>query len=547
MQINLFDITLGFIEGFALILSPCILPILPIILASSWTGSRQRPLGIMAGFVICFTLVAFFSRQLVHYSGVDLNLIRHISYGLLIILGLVMLSSYLTEQFSRITQRLSSIRTLINTQEDGFFSGFIVGTLISVVWVPCAGPILAAVIVQTVTQTTTWVSFLTLLAFACGAALPMLVIVFYGKNIMDQFSFFKTRTVFFRKLLGAVIIASVAFMIYQEKGMTIPTVQTTIQTSDNLQKGLLVPYPAPAIQGISTWINSPPLQLSTLKGKVVLVDFWTYSCINCIRTLPYLNNYYKKYHKDGLVIIGVHSPEFDFEKNETNVQDAVKRDGIQYPVALDNQFSTWRNFKNHFWPAHYLIDKDGQVVYEHFGEGDYAVTENNIRYLLGVHDLSIPSEPNKTIIVINETPETYLGYERADTDHSPSPLIHDQITNYTYPKTLALHSWALQGMWQVLTNNITSTQATASIKIHFKARQVFVVMGNNTHKPIEVTVRLNGQELKKDQGNDVTNSTIQVNKHSIYHVINLPKTTNGELELTSDSQGLEVYTFTFGE
>ncbi|KTC84850.1 cytochrome c biogenesis protein DipZ [Legionella brunensis] len=549
MQVDFLDIILAFFEGFALIISPCILPILPIVLAGSLSGNRRRPFGIITGFVLSFSLFAFFSRQLVQYSGIDLDVIRHISYGILLLLGIIMLSTFLSEKFTALTQRLIGTETslsVINNPRGGFLSGIFLGSLIAIIWTPCAGPILAAVIVQTVVQNTTITSFFTLLSFALGAAIPMLIIALYGFKIIETFRFFKTKAALFRKILGGIIIAAVAYMLYQETALSTSTAQTTIKTSATLQEGLWIPYKAPPIAGIEAWINSPPLQLTNLQGKVVLIDFWTYSCINCIRTLPYLKVWYDKYHDQGLVIIGIHSPEFDFEKNLANVQNAVKRYGIKYPVALDNQFVTWRNFRNHYWPAHYLISKNGKVVYEHFGEGNYDITENNIRYLLNLNEFAMPTTFAEEGFAFSQTPETYLGYRRADKSLSPA-LVHDKSNSYQFPAQLAPHAWAMQGAWEVLPDKIVSAQDNASLKIHFKARKVFIVMGNASAKPIAVKVLLNNKAIPdNNKGKDVNNDTIIVDKHSIYEVLSLNDFSEGILEISPTLPGLEVYTFTFG-
>lgn len=541
--IDLLTIILSFFEGFALITSPCILPILPIFLAGSLTSSKKRPLGIISGFTLTFAIVAYFSRQFVRYSGIDLNILRYASYAILLLLGIVMLSSYLSKLFSRLTQHVAEIGArYANMQKsrEGFLGGFMLGGLVAVVWTPCAGPILATVIVQTVLQETNLASFFTLLAFAFGAAMPMFIIAFYGAQLMASFHFFKISTTFFRQLLGAVIIASVAYMLIQENGFTAYTAkQSTIKTATFLQKGLWRTYSAPPIQGIEAWINSPPLALTNLKGKVVLIDFWTYSCINCIRTLPYVSDWYRKYRDHGLVIIGVHTPEFDFEKNLTNIKNAVNRYGIQYPIAVDNQFMTWRSFSNHFWPAHYLINKNGDVVYEHFGEGDYDITENNIRFLLGI-DALMPSTTNTYGDAFSGiTPETYLGYARADKAVSPE-LIHDQITNYQFSKALPIHAWRLQGAWQAFSNYVISASSKASITLNFNARNVYIVMGNKSKEPINVDI------LLKDKGNYVMQSSITVDSHRLYKLLTFKKTTRGVLQLIANQPGLEIYTFTFG-
>lgn len=554
MKSEFLTLFLGFLEGFTLILSPCILSILPIILAGSLVGSKTRSLGIIIGFMLTFALFALFARQLVQYSGIDLNLIRYIAYGLLFLLAFILLSNYLAEQFNQITQRFAAIGSVFsgsNLEERGFFRGVFLGALVAIIWTPCAGPILAAIIVQIVIQKTSIISFLTLLAFALGAAIPMFIIALYGFKIRDTFRFFKTHSVFIRKILGAIILLNIAYMISLEAGFFPSSVlnQSNIRPANHLENGLWRPYIAPKIGGIDTWINSSPLQLSDLKGKVVLIDFWTYSCINCIRTLPYLKSWYEQYQEKGLVIIGIHTPEFDFEKNTANVTNAVKNDGIKYPVALDNLFVTWLNFANHYWPAHYLINQQGQVVYEHFGEGDYDITENNIRFLLGIDKEKIPVKLPVKIkdspLIDDITPETYLGSARANSDFSPN-LILDRAAEYHYPKQLIVNAWGLQGIWHVSPDKISSEDSNASLKINFNARKVFIVMGNNTKKPILVKLVLNGKALIANKGKNVVNTSILVDQYSLYEALVFPQLTSGVLQLSPDAPGLEIYTFTFG-
>lgn len=551
MSTDILNIGLAFVEGFGLIISPCILPILPIILAGSLESSKKRPIGIVVGFVFMFALFTFFSRKLVQYSGIDLTLIRHISYVLLALFGVVMLSSVLTEKFARLTQKLGNTGSSLsaNNPQGGFFSGIIFGALVGLIWTPCAGPILAAVIVQTVIQTTSLSSFFVILAFGIGAAIPMLIIALFGRKMMNRFSFFKKHTELFRKVLGVIIIASVGYMIYSE-GATVSFAgsenASTQSQSAQLIGGLGSPYAAPDIAGITAWINSQPLTMQQLKGKVVLIDFWTYSCINCIRTLPYIKTWYQKYHDKGFEIIGVHSPEFDFEKNESNVRNAVKNDGILYPVALDNNFVTWRNFNNSYWPAHYLIDKNGQVVYQHFGEGDYDVTENNIRFLLGLKGPATTETGNEENINEAQTPETYLGYARMSNYASPEKISAGKSATYTFPDRVAENQWALSGDWKVNADRIVSTSANASLKMHFNARKVYMVMGSSAGFSIRVKVMLNGEGVQSEKGGDVTNSTMTVTSNRLYEVISLPAASNGVLQITASAPGLEVYTFTFG-
>lgn len=462
-----------------------------------------------------------------------------------------MLSTYLTDKFNILTQRLtrvgSSLENVTNP-ESGFINGVLFGGLVGIIWTPCAGPILAAVIVQVVIQQTTIFSLFTILFFAIGAALPMLIIAFVGREVLEHAKFIRQHTVLFRKLLGLIIIMSVIFLFFT--GGAVPSISPSTSVSSEkisssseglaLVNGLLNPYKAPEITGIEAWINTPPLNTSQLKNKVVLIDFWTYSCINCIRTLPYLKSWYAQYHNLGFTIIGVHSPEFQFEHDLNNVKNAVMKFGILYPVALDNQFSTWRNYHNQYWPAHYLINKDGYIVYQSFGEGEYDITENNIRYLLGLHGAAkgIPSEQSFSI---EQTPETYFGYARAKNFTSPEKVGQNSISLYSYPNSLNKNEWALQGEWIINSDKIVAASVGASIKINFVASHVYAVMG--APKKIKLKIRFNSA---KQPSKDVFNKEITVSTQQLYPLLNFPNPTAGTLEIISESPGLELYTFTFG-
>lgn len=533
------DIVLAFIEGFALILSPCILPILPIILSGSLTGNKSRPLGIIIGFIILFTVITLFSRYLIGLLHIDPNVLRNISFVILFLLGIVMMSTYLTEKFTALTQPLlnagSSTKSLQNT-EGGWISGLIFGGLIGIIWTPCAGPILAAVIVQVITQHTTLHSGLIVVAFAIGAGAPMLLIALIGREIMGYFRFFRDKGRLVRKVLGFIIIVTVVYFAYASGAVLSYSspVNNASTTAAALVDGLDHPYQAPPIAGIDAWINSSPLTLTDLKGKVVLIDFWTYSCINCLRTLPYIKSWYARYHQQGLEMIGVHAPEFQFEHDLNNVKNAVTKYGILYPVALDNNFVTWQNYHNEFWPAQYLINKDGYVVYEHFGEGDDATIENNIRYLLGLTPMS--TNNNQAINTdYYQTPETYLGYARIQNFSSPEGPSSNAPALYSYPTTLIADHWALHGTWIIAQDKIIATTANSAIKLHFTAKHVYAVMGTSGN-PIMVQVLLNGKAA----------NPILVQRNQLYTVLNLDKPSSGTVELITAAPGLEMYTFTFG-
>ncbi len=316
-------------------------------------------------------------------------------------------------------------------------------------------------------------------------------------------------------------------------------------TSENkLQDGLYDPYVAPEIIGINSWINSQPLKISQLKGKIVLIDFWTYSCINCLRTLPYITKWDQDYRDKGLVIIGIHAPEFEFEKNLENVKKAVSKYNIKYSVALDNNLATWTSFQNHFWPAHYLIDKNGQVVYTHFGEGNYQQTENNIRQLLGLNKKS-EQKAEESTLNYNQTPETYLGYLRAANFANEQHKIENDY-NFTAPKNLDRNDWSLNGKWKIEKERIIAKEAGAKLQINFTSKKVFLVLGTKSAKSIKAELKLNGQNLYNNAGKDVTQSSITVKNYALYELVNQHQSSSGLLEITAQNSGLEAYAFTFG-
>ena len=316
-----------------------------------------------------------------------------------------------------------------------------------------------------------------------------------------------------------------------------------------LEDGLPEPFPAPDFAGIAAWINSPPLTMAGLRGKVVLIDFWTYSCINCVRTLPHLTAWDRKYRRDGLVIVGVHAPEFRFETHLDNVQAAVARYGIRYPVALDSGLHTWSNFHNQYWPAHYLIDRRGRVVYTHFGEGQYDVTENNIRVLLGLHG---KVRPDGTPVPISpvQTPETYLGYLRAER-FAGTPAIEPRLyrsaaQSYRFPALLPPDSWALRGSWSVGPQKITALAPDAAIRLRFTGRKVFLVLGTSTGSPVRATILLNGSSPHASAGRGAPGGTATIARDTLYELIDQGAVRSGVVEIRADQPGLEAYAFTFG-
>lgn len=295
------------------------------------------------------------------------------------------------------------------------------------------------------------------------------------------------------------------------------------------------------ISGIEKWFNSKPIKISNLRGKVVLVDFWAYSCVNCLRSLPNLIELDKKYRAKNLVLIGVHSPEFDFEKNSANVKKALKKYGIKYPVAMDNNLQTWRNFNNHFWPAQYLLDKEGKLVYYHFGEGDHEVLENKIRTLLNIDDEIVVKNNDRQFSLAPLTPEIYLGSERSEGN------LNWPKTILTFPESVTQHGWALQGKWKIENQFIESKNINDSIKLSFVAKKVFLVMSSASGKSVKVKIFLDDKEIDpSDYGTDVINGSVIVKDSRLYSLVNLSQKKSGVIELQVGDKGLRAYAFTFG-
>jgi cytochrome c biogenesis protein CcdA/thiol-disulfide isomerase/thioredoxin len=536
---SLVEIGLAFIEGLALIASPCILPVLPLVLAASVDGGKRRPYGIIIGFVLAFSLFAIAARHIVAALGVDLDIIKQVSLGLLALFGMVLLSAKLSEKFSALTQGAANFgNQLAMTRGEGLLSGVLIGALIGLVWTPCAGPILAAVLVQVIRQQSDWAGYSIIISFALGAGVPMLVIALTGRRLMHKLGFLTRHAEAVRKTFGVLILLAVAYIA---SGFDVQTLWVADKQAEPprgelmLQDGLGAPYAAPEFTGIAAWINTPPLNMQSLKGKVVLVDFWTYSCINCVRTLPYLTAWDKKYRAQGLVIVGVHAPEFEFEKKQGNVEAAVAQHGIRYPVALDSQLATWDSFKNQYWPAHYLIDASGKVVYVHFGEGKYAEMENNIRYLLGLQG-NVTDSAEASGASLNQTPEIYLGYARAGNFDNQGDKRRDVAAAYRFPAVLPEDHWALNGGWMVEAEKIVAVEKNAALRMHFNAGKVFLVLGTASGKPLHLKLKLNGKPAGE----------ISVDRNTLYQLIEQPVAGAGLLEIETDAPGLEAYAFTFG-
>ena len=314
----------------------------------------------------------------------------------------------------------------------------------------------------------------------------------------------------------------------------------------------VAPYRAPELAANRQWFNGPPLTLAGLKGKVVLVDFWTYSCIDCIRTFPYLEAWYEAYRDNGFVIIGVHSPEFAFEKIAANVERAVKDSKLTYPVVQDNDMAIWTSFANHYWPAHYLIDKDGRVRREHFGEGEYNQTEKAIRALLSetgngtLKDMTVKGQVHVPVDV-GQTPETYLGYERGANFSNVFQFAADKAADYTLMDKIDQDAWALGGKWRIGPMDSRSEADDAVLRIKFSAKEVYLVMDGP--KGTAASLKIDGKAITKNRGGGADMAEagrVPIDGARLYRLIDLPVYTKGAILDITVPKGVTVNAFTFG-
>jgi cytochrome c biogenesis protein CcdA/thiol-disulfide isomerase/thioredoxin len=536
-------VALAFVAGVITAVSPCVLPVLPIVLAGGVGENRRRPFAIIAGLAISFFLSILFATWILDKLGLPKDLLRNISIGLLFLIAVVLIVPAVGEWIERPLTRLS------RRPAGDLGGGFVLGCALGFVFVPCAGVALAYVTASAASGEFGLKAILVAISYTLGVSVVLLAVALGGRAASQGF---RTAMERFRIVFGA-IIAAVAFALVfnvdeQLARVSFPTssllpdlgkdsfkrgknvVEDRTPTAPAADDALPDYGRAPDFAGIDRWLNSRPLTMAELRGKVVLIDFWTYSCINCLRTLPHVEAWDRLYRKDGLVIVGVHTPEFAFEHVPSNVQASVKRLGVRYPVALDNDYGTWNAYGNQYWPAKYLIDRNGDVRYAHFGEGDYDLTEENIRTLLGerpaspvsdrLHDLT-PSGPI--------TPESYLGYERIDR-FTGSKIYPDKEATYAFPAGLGRDDFALSGRWTVRAQRIVAGK-DARLKLRYYARKVFLVLGGTG----TVQVLADGHP----------HGVVHITSDRLYTLVDRDEIDDAVLELRF-SPGVSAYAFTFG-
>lgn len=573
-----FLLAFSFLSGLVTILAPCIWPLLPIILSSSIAqAGKLRPLGITLGIVFSFAVFTLTISSFVRLFHIDPNILRLTATVVISFLGLTMIFPQLSSLVEIFAGRLTKFLNLKPEKNRGFGGGFITGIALGIVWSPCAGPILATIATFAALGEVTLNVVLITLAYTLGVGLPLFLFSYGGQKIIARTRFVSQYTGSIQKIFGLIMIIS-ALAIYtnydvyfQSKLLNLfPQFNAAINSFEddkNVRKQLDImkgkssiidtmglfnaKTKAPDFAGAAKWFNTDtPLSISDLKGKVVLVDFWTYTCINCIRTLPHIVSWYEKYKNQGFTVIGVHTPEFAFEHDANNVSNAIKTYGIHYPVFQDNDYKTWDSYNNQYWPAEYLIDKDGMVRRTHFGEGEYQDMETAIQLLLteagqkvvGTIDTVPHQTPTGQL-----SPETYLGAKRMEF-YYPDGNIRMGKNNFTLADDLSQNSFSLGGEWDITDENAISGE-NASLNYEFYADKVFLVIrpgaaGNGA----KIKVFLDGKKLEAiNAGTDAIDSTVQVGSDRLYNLIDLKGNASTHLlHLEFVSPGIEIYAFTFG-
>lgn len=575
-------IVIGFLGGLITGISPCILPVLPVIFFSGTQGgttepaesgavatearpqralsSGLRPYFVIAGLVLSFSLVTLVGSALLSLLHLPQDTIRWVALVALVAIGL----GLIFPQFEAVLEKPFS--WLPQKQFGSGGGGFGLGMALGVLYVPCAGPVLAAIVVAGATGTIGTDIVALTLSFAVGAALPLLFFALAGQRVTERVAAFRRRQREIRFVAGVVTILLAVALVFNLPAVlqrAIPDYTGALQEQvggeeqlrEKLNLGGLVNEQnaelsnctngapvlescgtAPDIKGITTWLNTPggtPIDLASLRGKVVLIDFWAYSCINCQRATPHLVDWYDAYRDRGFEVIGVHTPEYAFEKVQANVVSGARELGISYPVAMDNSFSTWTNYRNRYWPAHYLIDKQGVVRHIKFGEGDYANTEMLIRQLLSDGDdsaLPAATERSDSTPTAPTTPETYFSVGKV-VNYGGAGVYDKGTHTFDYPAQLADDRFALRGPWALDYQGLTAQSDGAAIKLNYHARNVYLVVGGTG------TVR-----VTRD---GVTTDLAVSGPPNMRQIVADDNDGAGTLDVSFD-EGLQAFSFTYG-
>ena len=593
---------LSFVGGVLTIVSPCILPVLPFVFSRADQPFRRSGLPLLAGMAITFAAVAAVATLaggwIVHANQVG----RDLAIVIFAILGLTLLFPSLAEYLSRPFVRLgASVQSPTDTPPS-IGRSLILGVATGLLWAPCAGPILGLILTGAAVQGASAHTAFLLLAFALGASCSLALALLAGNKVFAIMKRSLGAEEWIRRGLGvAVLVGVIAIAFGWDQGILQrislastsgfeqklvdhikPSSSAAVMTSTEAAAAPVMTSSAgqgasmmmaaqtaqptlanegslPSLNGAVAWLNSAPLTREGLKGKVVLVDFWTYSCINCLRAIPYVEAWAEKYKGDGLVVIGVHTPEFAFEKDQGNISKAVRDLKITYPVAIDSNYAIWKAFNNEYWPAHYFIDKQGIIRFHHFGEGEYDKSEQVIQELLKenngtlkasgtvqVNGAGVQAAPDLNDV---QSPETYVGFDRGQNFASPEPVKRNLPGLYTTPGRLLVNQWGLVGNWNVSGERAMLVTAPGKVVFRFHSRDLHLVLGPGADgKPVRFRVLLDDDPPTGDAGADTDsqgNGTVK--EYRLYQLIRQKgKIEDRTFQIQFLDPNVEVFAFTFG-
>ncbi len=575
---------LSYFGGVLTILSPCVLPVIPFIFAKSEQPFRKSGLPMLIGMALCFASFAALSVVGGSYVIKANQMGRAIALLIFALVGLSLMFPNLATYFTQPLVKLGGTLQKKSNKKRGLGSSLVLGASLGLLWAPCAGPILGLVLAGAAFENSLEKTFGLLLVFAMGAATSLGLAIFAGGKVLRLMKKSFGIEEWLKRAIGvSVLVAAVAIFLGLDTKLL---AKISFLNTGNIEQALLEKTSlvkqeksktslltdegfAPPLEGAIQWLNSEPLDMVSLLGKVVLIDFWTYSCINCLRTLPYLKAWYERYHHEGLVIIGVHTPEFAFEKSIDNIKKAVADFHLPYPIAVDNNYKIWSSYQNQYWPAHYFIDVKGHVRHHQFGEGQYDESEKMIQFLLAEKNPKAYSMPKKLVEVKGQgilaaasdddddedddiSPETYLGYHRQEGFVSIPSIKKDQEALYKMPKQISLNQWALAGSWKVGKELATLVTHPGRLTFRFRARDLHLVMGTTQGKAIDFVVTIDGKPPLHSYGQDIdAEGKGKVQAHRLYQLIRQQGPLNQSLlEHTFNIEFLdsevEVFAFTFG-
>ena len=550
----------AFLGGIITVLSPCVLPVLPIIFSGSVADGRSRPYGIIAGFIFSFSLLTLSMTLIVRVFDIDPGILRLAAAVIIVIFAFVLIVPWFKEKFMVFVNALLNKRKMkspSNSSSNGFFAGMLTGFSLGAVWTPCVGPIMASVITLAISQSIDAGAVFITLSYAAGTSIPLFAIMKGGRGLIQRFPALNRNLSKIQRSFGVLmLVTGIALFTGLDRDFqswileAFPgygTGLTSIEDNSGIQRELKRRANETEMSGIpdrtgsgpltrtsGRWFNSKSLTLDELKGKVVLVDFWTYSCINCLRTIPYLKIWNERYAEKGLVIVGVHTPEFAFEQDAGNLKNAIKDLGISWPVVQDNDYGIWNAFSNRYWPAHYIFDKKGELVSMHFGEGNYAETEELIQKLLGAEDYKVAETVNPSYESLN--PETYLGSDRGLVQ-KPDGQKNNHFILKEMPKDF---SWGLDGYWNQSAEYIMPDKE-GELVLHFKAKEVYLVISRQEESKANINVSFNGAPVNTK---DVFGGNLRLGESRLYTVFSSERLTEGLLTLKARGD-VKLHAFTF--